>query len=341
MAVVVVWVLLTRATDTVVLLFVAITFGEGIRPIVDWLDAHRVPRALAVLSVYLLITIAIFGTLLLLLTPLTQQLIDFIENFPHYLERVQNIFSQLRALLASTSLGDQLLTSLPGELSGLGSGLASTVFTVPVMAADSMFKFVELYLMAFFWLTAATQLKSFVVGLFPPELHSEAADVIAEFGLRLGGHVRAVAINMVVIALLSGAGLFLLGVPYPLLLAFVAGLAETLPLIGPWIAGAIAVLVTVLTAGLIPAGEVAGLYLLIHLIEGNTLVPYVTYRLTELNPLATVVAISAGGGILGFVGAVLGVPVALVVQVTILRIVVPLLRHAAGVASREDFRRVS
>jgi predicted PurR-regulated permease PerM len=123
-----------------------------------------------------------------------------------------------------------------------------------------------------------------------------------------------------------------------LLLGFVAGLAEALPLVGPWLAGSFAVMVTLFTGGFIQAAEVAGLYLLIHLIEGNTLVPYVTYRMTELNPLVTIVAIAIGGAILGIVGAVLGVPVALVLQVFVLRVLVPGLRHMSGIATRRDLR---
>jgi predicted PurR-regulated permease PerM len=128
----------------------------------------------------------------------------------------------------------------------------------------------------------------------------------------------------------------LLGVAYPILLALVAGLAESLPLVGPWVAGALAVTVTLFTGGVLPAGEVAGLYLLIHLIEGNTLVPYVTYRLTRLNPLITILAIAVGGSVLGVVGAVLGVPIALALQVLTLRVLVPGLRHLAGVATRSE-----
>src|SRR5919205_4351803 len=54
--------------------------------------------------------------------------------------------------------------------------------------SDAVFRFVELYLMAFFWLAAALPLKPCVVGLFPPRLRAEAADVIAELGRKVGGH---------------------------------------------------------------------------------------------------------------------------------------------------------
>jgi predicted PurR-regulated permease PerM len=338
LAAVVVWLLVTRALDTLVLLFVAITFGEGIRPLVDWLEHHHIPRPVAVLSIYAAIAVIVLGLLFLLFAPLTRQLVDFVLNVPTYLQRAVSLLAEFQQRLSASQQAQQVLQAIQTQVSNLVSSAADVLIATPVLMADVAFKAIELYLMAFFWLTAATPLKAFVVGTFPPNLRPRAAEVIAELGYKLGGHVRAVAVNMVAIAVLSGAGLLVLGIPYPLLLAFVAGLAETLPLLGPWLAGGFAVLVTLFTGGTIQAGEVVGLYLLIHLIEGNTLVPYVTYRMTELNPLATIAAISAGGGMLGVVGAVLGVPVALVIQVLVVSVGVPALRHLGGTATRDDLR---
>jgi predicted PurR-regulated permease PerM len=335
---VVLWILITRALDTLLLLFVAITFGEGIRPLVDWLEQHRLPRLAAVLAIYVILAAAVLGVFALLLTPLAGQLAALLTTLPAYVQRVQSAFQDLQQLASSNPEAQQALQKVPNQISGLSGGLAAMLLDIPFLAASFVFKFVELYLMAFFWLTAAVPLKAFVVGTFPPHMRAEASDVIAELGHRMGGYVRAMAINMVVIALLSGGGLFLLGIPYPLLLGFVAGLAETMPLLGPWLSGAFAVIVTIFAGGIIQAGEVTGLYLLIHLIEGNTLVPYVTYRMTELNPLVTIVAIAVGGAVLGVVGAVLGVPVALALQVLVLRVFVPGLRHLTGVATRSELR---
>jgi predicted PurR-regulated permease PerM len=288
------------------------------------------------LGIYAMLALAVLGIFAILLTPLTRQLVGLLTNLPAYVQRVQSAFQDLQQLAASNPEAQQALQTAQTEVSALGGQVAATVLDAPLFAASFVFKFVELYLMAFFWLTAALPLKGFLVGTFPPHLRAEASEVIAQLSQRMGGYVRATAINMVVIAVLSGGGLFLLGIPYPLLLGFIAGLAETLPLLGPWLAGAFAVIVTLFTGGFIQAGEVVGLYLLIHLIEGNTLVPYVTYRMTKLNPLVTIVAIAVGASILGVVGAVLGVPVALALQVLLLRVFVPGLRHMAGVATRRE-----
>ena len=142
-----------------------------------------------------------------------------------------------------------------------------------------------------------------------------------------------VAINMIVIGLLSGAGVAVLGVPYPVLLGVIAGLTEVLPIVGPWISGSVAVLVAVATQGLLKGVEVLALFVVIQTIEGNTLVPYVMYRTTALNPLTVLIAVLAGSAIMGLVGGVLAVPVAVVLEVLVLRVLAPAARHASMRAS--------
>jgi predicted PurR-regulated permease PerM len=138
---------------------------------------------------------------------------------------------------------------------------------------------------------------------------------------------------MIVIGLLSGAGVAVLGVPYPVLLGMIAALTEVLPIVGPWISGSVAVLVAVTTQGLLKGVEVLALFVVIQTIEGNTLVPYVMSRTTALNPLTVLIAVLAGGTMMGLVGAVLAVPVAVVLEVLVLRVLAPAARRASLRAS--------
>src|SRR5204862_6400746 len=102
-------------------------------------------------------------------------------------------------------------------------------------------------------------LNTFLVGLLPTSAQDPARGLMAVLSHNLGGYVRGVAINMFVIGLLSGAGVAVLGVPYPVLLGVIAGLTEVLPIVGPWISGSVAVLVAVATQGLLKGVEVLAL----------------------------------------------------------------------------------
>jgi predicted PurR-regulated permease PerM len=110
-------------------------------------------------------------------------------------------------------------------------------------------------------------------------------------------------------------------------------LTEVLPILGPWISGSVAVLPVVATHGLLKGAEGMALFVVIQTLEGDTLVPYVTSRTTALNPLTVLVAVLAGGALLGLVGAVLAVPLAEVLEVLVLRVLAPAARGASQRAS--------
>ena len=324
------WVLISQALDVLVLLFIAVIIAEGIRPLVDWQTRRRVPRALAVLLIYL-VALGLLGLLAWLIArPVLAQATALIDNLPRYTARLQDLIAQAQRQVSGNPQAARLLRALPGQMGGAVQGLAPLVLRGPLALVSFLFNTLLVLLLAFFWLTVVGGFKGFAVGLFPARAQDTASDVIAEMGRKTGGYLRGVAINMVVIGLLSGGGVLLLGLPYPFLLAVLAGLTEAIPIIGPFIGGAPAVLIALATDGPLKAGEVAVLYLVIQQIEGTTLVPLVMNRVVQLNPLTVTVAILLGSALLGVVGALLAVPAAAVIQMLVLRVLAPAARRASA-----------
>jgi predicted PurR-regulated permease PerM len=188
--------------------------------------------------------------------------------------------------------------------------------------------------MALFWTAFSDGLREFTLGFLPPRLRRQGADVLDDMSLRLGGYVRGVIINMFVIGILAGLADWLLGLKFPLLLGVFAGLTELIPLVGPFIGAAPAVLLGFIvspTRGFI----VALVYLLIQEFEGHTLVPLVMNRVVKLRPLTILVALSVGTLLQGLLGALLAVPFAAVVQVFVVRVLTPWIRGATGGAHHD------
>jgi predicted PurR-regulated permease PerM len=130
-----------------------------------------------------------------------------------------------------------------------------------------------------------------------------------KMGLWLQGEVFL----MFVVGTVSALGLWLLGVKYSLILGILAGLFEIVPVVGPIFSGALAFLVAVpqsLTLGI----YVILLFLVIQQIEGHLLLPLVMNKAIGVNPVVVVVAVLAGAEIAGFVGIILAVPTAVILQ---------------------------
>lgn len=318
-----------HALAVLLLLFLAITLAEGIRPLVDWLCMRRVPRALAVLAIYLGIFACVVGLGWLLVQPLLTQSASFVANTPRYVTQLQGLVSQMQEQTRQHPEIGQLLSLGEGQIAGVLSQVAPFLLRVPLVIGELLFSAVVTMVIAFLWLTTLDTLKPFVLGLLPAQHRPLTADVLADMSERIGGYLRGVVFNMVVIGVLSGLGDLMLGVPYPALLGIFAGMTEVIPYFGPWISGAAAVLVALVAVSPLKALEVVLLYVLIQQIEGNTLIPLVMNRTVRLHPLTVVLAALFGTAMLGIVGGVLAVPVAAVVQVVIVSVLVPVARQSA------------
>jgi predicted PurR-regulated permease PerM len=327
------WAVVGRSLEVWALLFIGIVLAEGLRPLVGGPWARGLPRPIAVLLVYgvVLTVLGLLGWILV--KPLVVQVAAFVTALPRYVAQAQHLLGEVQRFIGRTPQAAAALNALSGQVGGFAQQLPLVVVNTSLTLVGALFTFIEILLIAFFWLTATAGLKEFVVGLLPTAAQDAARGIIAELSHNLGGYVRGVVINMIVIGLLSGAGVAVLGVPYPVLLGMIAGLTEVLPIIGPWISGSVAVLVAVATQGLLKGVEVLALFVVIQTIEGNTLVPYVMYRTTALNPLTVLIAVLAGGAMMGLVGAVLAVPVAVVLEVLVLRVLAPAARRASVRAS--------
>jgi len=136
---------------------------------------------------------------------------------------------------------------------------------------------------------------------------------------KLGGWVRGQLILMLAIGVMATLGYLVLGLPSPALLGVAAGLFEIVPMIGPFLAFAPAVLVA-LAIDPTRALLVLGYALLIQQLESNVLVPRVMRRTVGVSPLTVLLGILVCGTLAGLPGAFLAVPLAGALQVLLAHI---------------------
>ena len=131
----------------------------------------------------------------------------------------------------------------------------------------------------------------------------------------LAGFIRTQAIVSLVDAIFIGLGLLILGVPLAPVLAVITFFGGFIPIIGAFTAGALAVIIALVSGGLTKALLVLGLVILVQQIEGNVLQPILQSRSMGLHAAIVLLAVAVGGTLFGIVGAFLAVPVAAVAAV--------------------------
>lgn len=288
--------LVFQIKDILVLLFVSFIFMSALRPGVDALEKKRMPRVLAALLLYILVIglLVIFGSMIL--PPLVSESVKLVANVPAQLETLSP-FVDVRpdALLEQVA---PITRNIAQLTIGVFSNLV-TVFTVAVLT--------------FYFLMEHKQLHHFLDMFVGEEIGKNIAHIVHKIEERLGAWVRGQLLLMLIIGLGTFLGLTILGVPYTLALAILAGLLEVVPFIGPIISAVPAVLVA-LTVSPTLAFAVIALYFLIQQLENNLIVPSVMQRAVGIPPLASLLALMIGGRLAGTIGIVLAVPMLLILQ---------------------------
>ncbi len=316
---------LKNIIPVLLVLFAAITIAEAMRPAVRRMNRYRIPRWLGVLIIYLLGLGILGGLGYLISQPLVEQITQFLNNLPQYTTDVENFTTQAQGALNNLPGG----SAIPDQIANLLGSIATIIVSLPGTIIGILSDVVITLFMALFWTAYSDGLREFFLSFFPPHLRRTGGDVLDDMSLRLGGYARGVVINMFVIGILAGVADWLLGLKFALLLGVFAGLTEFIPVVGPFIGAAPAVVLGLIvspTKGVI----VAVVYLLVQQFEGQTLVPLVMNRVVRLRPLTVIVALAVGTLLFGLEGALLAVPFAAVTQVFIVRVLAPWIRSATG-----------
>lgn len=137
-----------------------------------------------------------------------------------------------------------------------------------------------------------------------------ASELLTRLWITTSGYIRTQAIVSFVDAVFIGLGLVLLGVPLAFPLAIITFMAGFIPMVGAVTAGAVAVLVAMVSNGFTTALLVLGLIVLVQQLEGNILQPVLQSRVMKLHPVVVLLAVLLGGVWFGIIGAFLAVPVA-------------------------------
>jgi predicted PurR-regulated permease PerM len=281
-------------------LFVAILITTTLNPIVNKLSKRMIPRVLAIVVVYLLMFGVLGVTIASLIPAVIDQSSKFVSGIPIYVERL-GIFGPYSEQILSQVIS--MVSSFPGQL----ARFTLTAFT-------NVFSLLAIFIFAFYLLLYRDKL----YGQLEYLLGEEKAKSINKFALilekKLGGWARGQLMLMFIIFLTTYVGLLILGIPYALPLAILAGLLEIVPYIGPIISAIPAVIIALSISPFLGISTVI-LYILVQQLENYLIVPKVMQKSVGVNPIVTLLALSIGLRLAGIVGVLLSIPIVVALQV--------------------------
>ena len=312
--------LLWTIHEVVFVLFLAIMLATAIEPIVNRLRRGPFSRGSGVLVVYTAIVLAIGLPTVILAPSLAAQADAFAAGIPDRIGALRPYAEQLRpaalrdvAVNAIGRVTETVRNPAPPreeELVGIGATVAHYALN-----------FFSVFFLAFYWLVERASIKRALLRLVPNRRAKDVNAVWLEVEEKLGGWVRGQLLVMLAMGVMATVGFFFIGLPNPILLGVLAGLAEIVPMVGPFLAFAPAVIVA-LTIDPYVVLLVIGFGFVIQQIESNVLVPRIMGHTVGVSPLTVLLGILIGAILYGVPGAFLAVPVAGAIQV--------ILAHALG-----------
>lgn len=323
-AAVLVGLLLWMARDAVRPFVVGLLLVYLLDPPVRWLVKRGMRRTIAIAIVYIAAFLAFLEFLNLTLTPLIDELVRFIQDFPQLAEQLQAQLERLGEFYARLQLPAAVREWIDAFVASLAEGGGTPQFDfsflLPVVTGaggliGAVFGYVILPVWVFYLLKDRTSLTRQFDTALPAAWRFDSWAVIRLVERVFGQWVRGQLILGITVGVMTFIGLMILSTwidpvfgRYAVLLSVTAGILELVPIIGPIIAAVPAVLLAA-TAGIESVIAALVLYTLVQQLENNFLVPKIQGDAVELHPAAVVFAIIIGGALAGLIGAILALPI--------------------------------
>jgi predicted PurR-regulated permease PerM len=308
-------------------------------PLVDRLEALKISRTLSVVTVFAALTLAGLLLLVFLVPILEQQLRTLISNLPLAIEWAQQRL--LPKLLTSPFFNDSSFDSeavrrvVVGHWQELAGTMTEVIRRVTMSGQVLLAWLLDAVLVpvvTFYLLRDWDLLVAHVRHLLPRRYEPVVVKLVGECDEVLAGFLRGQLMVMLALAIIYTIGLWLVGLNLAFSIGVLAGLVSFVPYLGFVVGITVAGLAVIVQfQDPIYLAYVAAVFGIAELIQGFVLSPWLVGERIGLHPVTVIFAVLAGGQLFGFVGVLLGLPVAAVIVV--------LLRHSREIYFRSDLYR--
>ncbi|HEX6344263.1 AI-2E family transporter [Umezawaea sp.] len=314
--VVLLWLLIGRIWVVVMPVLLGLLITTVLWPPARWLRSRGTPPALAA-SIVLLVGLAVLGGVLTLIS------VSIASGVPDIASSASDAIQQARDWLAGPPFNladsklDQLLQQGTDQLQASVGSIANGLITGVGTVTSGVVTGILALLLAFLFVKDGPRFLPWLRGVVGDRAGGHLTVVLDRVWTTLGDFIRTQAIVSFVDAVLIGIGMVVLGVPLAIPLAALTFLGGFVPIVGAFIAGALAVLVALVSNGVTAAVILLVIVVVVQQLEGNVLQPILQSRSLRLHAAVVLLAVTAGSSLYGIAGAFLAVPVAATVAVVL------------------------
>lgn len=298
----------------------SVVIASVIEPGTRWFVKRGFQRVFAAVTMYLAIVAFIAGAVTFVIPPLYTETVSAIDNLPKHIKTI-DILSPIHAgtyntvktffpdIPTSVSVGD--LTSIfTGTISDFSGGIFDTIASF----FGGIISIVLVIVISFYLSVREDGVGEFLSIITPLRHERYVKGLWQRSQHKIGRWMQGQILLALSIGLVTYLSLLVVGIPHPLLLAFLAAVFELVPIIGLTLSVIPAFLLAMLDGGLGLGLIVVAVYVVIQQIESHLVYPLVVKKVIGVPPLLVIIALVAGAQLAGLVGALLAVPLSVAIM---------------------------
>ncbi len=311
-------------------IWLPIAFGAGIvfllEPVVRAFERMRMPRPVAAILALLALIALVLAIVALVLPKFREQAAEVGQQLPDLylagIDWVRDVGGRL-GLNVDELLSEEAIElwlndpanqeTVQNLLLGFGAGAGQVIRGVAeAVAVLGLAPVLALYI-----LIDLEKFKANTLEITPPRHREEFAFVSGQVGTALGSFVRGQLLVAVIVGFASSLGMWLIDLPFWLLIGIIAGFLNLIPFLGPVVGGALAALVALLNGDLTQAIWAVLIFTAIQQVDNHVITPLVQRTRVNLSPLVIVLALVIGGSVAGLLGVLVAVPMTAAIRIIV------------------------
>ncbi|MEX2651109.1 MAG: AI-2E family transporter [Acidimicrobiia bacterium] len=311
-------------------IWLPIAFAAGLvfllEPMVRVFQRIRLPRVVSVIFAFLVVVALILAVVALILPTIRVQAQEVGEQLPDlYLAGIDwaremgtKLGVDVDEILSQQAIEDWLNDPANQEtvgnlLLGFGAGAGQVIRGV----TEAIAVLVLAPVLAIYILIDLERFKSNSLNITPPRHREETAFVAGEVSTAMGSFVRGQLLVSVIVGIASSFGMWLIDLPFWLIIGILAGFLNLIPFLGPVVGGALAALVALLNGDLSQAIWAVLIFVAIQQVDNHVITPLVQRARVNLSPLVIILALIIGGSVAGLLGVLVAVPMTAAIRIIV------------------------
>jgi putative permease len=300
---------LIRGLLTPFIIAFVITFF--LSPVVDYMEGEGINRTFAVVLLIILTLIFLFILWKLTWPTIQTEIGSFQKNAPFYASKIQDSLERAMKLLEKNTgfIPEGVMQkTMQKKISDLTSGMGDISFLLKIVR-EFVTTLILTQVVVFFFLKDGRRIKKVLIAYVPNKYFETFLTLFHEIHRQISNYIRGQFTDAFFVGVLAIIGLYLFDIKYGIFIGAVAGIANIVPYIGPFLGFAFGGLLVLIDTGSIAnVLKVVGVLAFVKLLDSLAITPLTVSRSVNVHPLMVMIVISIGGLLHGVWGMLLSVP---------------------------------